>query len=141
MCAACRQRARARQRASSGDTAPAGGKERLRKPIKHGQWRAAQVDVELFKVEQGLFRLLGFGDVIDLPSKEVGDLERMKKIIELEPGNTVSPALVERLRPAMAVVQENADRFAPLVAEARSEERRVGKECVSTCRPRWSPYT
>src|SRR3546814_9924204 len=26
------------------------------------------------------------------------------------------------------------------VVEFRSEERRVGKECVSTCRSRWSPY-
>src|SRR3546814_14257643 len=25
-------------------------------------------------------------------------------------------------------------------APTRSEERRVGKECVSTCRSRWSPY-
>src|SRR3546814_4385281 len=25
-------------------------------------------------------------------------------------------------------------------ADVRSEERRVGKECVSTCRSRWSPY-
>src|SRR3546814_12351486 len=25
-------------------------------------------------------------------------------------------------------------------ARERSEERRVGKECVSTCRSRWSPY-
>src|SRR3546814_17030415 len=25
-------------------------------------------------------------------------------------------------------------------ATFRSEERRVGKECVSTCRSRWSPY-
>src|SRR3546814_19537072 len=25
-------------------------------------------------------------------------------------------------------------------AARRSEERRVGKECVSTCRSRWSPY-
>src|SRR3546814_13535813 len=25
-------------------------------------------------------------------------------------------------------------------AHSRSEERRVGKECVSTCRSRWSPY-
>src|SRR3546814_14455850 len=25
-------------------------------------------------------------------------------------------------------------------AKERSEERRVGKECVSTCRSRWSPY-
>src|SRR3546814_12019273 len=26
------------------------------------------------------------------------------------------------------------------VSGSRSEERRVGKECVSTCRSRWSPY-
>src|SRR3546814_19750596 len=25
--------------------------------------------------------------------------------------------------------------------DERSEERRVGEECVSTCRSRWSPYT
>src|SRR3546814_6742291 len=28
----------------------------------------------------------------------------------------------------------------PVVFQYRSEERRVGKECVSTCRSRWSPY-
>src|SRR3546814_7576939 len=26
------------------------------------------------------------------------------------------------------------------IRDLRSEERRVGKECVSTCRSRWSPY-
>src|SRR3546814_12466344 len=34
-------------------------------------------------------------------------------------------------------------RFSTAVRKAfpdRSEERRVGKECVSTCRSRWSPY-
>src|SRR3546814_15232613 len=30
--------------------------------------------------------------------------------------------------------------FASAPHLARSEERRVGKECVSTCRSRWSPY-
>src|SRR3546814_11895468 len=32
--------------------------------------------------------------------------------------------------------------WVPFVGDAltRSEERRVGKECVSTCRSRWSPY-
>src|SRR3546814_11860322 len=31
--------------------------------------------------------------------------------------------------------------FSKMVATGeRSEERRVGKECVSTCRSRWSPY-
>src|SRR3546814_2188654 len=29
---------------------------------------------------------------------------------------------------------------APVCPSPRSEERRVGKECVSTCRSRWSPY-
>src|SRR3546814_20235542 len=35
------------------------------------------------------------------------------------------------------------ERAAParsLLVPPRSEERRVGKECVSTCRSRWSPY-
>src|SRR3546814_8878597 len=36
---------------------------------------------------------------------------------------------------AAALQQPNADR-----AGFRSAERRVGKECVSTCRSRWSPY-
>src|SRR3546814_6017273 len=37
-----------------------------------------------------------------------------------------------------------SDHSAPADASSsesdRSEERRVGKECVSTCRSRWSPY-
>src|SRR3546814_15086352 len=28
----------------------------------------------------------------------------------------------------------------PTAFNGRSEERRLGKECVSTCRSRWSPY-
>src|SRR3546814_12289718 len=34
--------------------------------------------------------------------------------------------------------EEEVDRL--FRRRARSEERRVGKECVSTCRSRWSPY-
>src|SRR3546814_13928539 len=34
-----------------------------------------------------------------------------------------------------ATICRRIDRFL-----TRSEERRVGKECVSTCRTRWSPY-
>src|SRR3546814_14996365 len=30
--------------------------------------------------------------------------------------------------------------FTHRLRQQRSEERRVGKECVSTCRSRWSPY-
>src|SRR3546814_2676838 len=41
-------------------------------------------------------------------------------------------------------VGRGRDRHAAVVLavliRGRSEERRVGKECVSTCRSRWSPY-
>src|SRR3546814_20960937 len=37
-----------------------------------------------------------------------------------------------------APVTRSWDEF--FAKNARSEERRVGKECVSTCRSRWSPY-
>ena len=37
--------------------------------------------------------------------------------------------------------QEEKEMVKSLVSDmSRSEERRVGKECVSTCRSRWSPY-
>src|SRR3546814_12057322 len=46
-------------------------------------------------------------------------------------------ALCYRLADSAAlVVVTNAEGAAKL----RSEERRVGKECVSTCSTRWSPY-
>ena len=45
-----------------------------------------------------------------------------------------------------AAVRERAEGLAEervldlLLPSGRSEERRVGKECVTTCRSRWSPY-
>src|SRR3546814_12756787 len=39
-----------------------------------------------------------------------------------------------------SLVQQMQVRINWTKLEPRSEERRVGKECVSTCRYRWSPY-
>src|SRR3546814_13735856 len=39
-----------------------------------------------------------------------------------------------------AVTDEGSRLFQRNSWFGRSEERRVGKECVSTCRSRWSPY-
>src|SRR3546814_20229230 len=67
-------------------------------------------------------------------------LTKRVKLIEafLESGNkpewmvlTVLPVLPPDLRP---LVPLDGGRFA-----TRSEERRVGKECVRTCRSRWAP--
>src|SRR3546814_279762 len=43
---------------------------------------------------------------------------------------------LDRLRRAI----RRRDVFPVRSLRYRSEERRVGKECVSTCRSRWSPY-
>src|SRR3546814_8525430 len=55
----------------------------------------------------------------------------------------VADAVAGALAPRNAALQFGLlDEVAILMREhvARSEERRVGKECVSTCRSRWSPY-
>src|SRR3546814_1741544 len=51
----------------------------------------------------------------------------------------------KQLPPAVLVSQRQERLAQPLVGGGikiakRSEERRVGKECVSTCRSRWSQY-
>src|SRR3546814_10607486 len=51
--------------------------------------------------------------------------------------------LTNRVHPSgggAARIRELRVRTTAAVGAARSEERRVGKECVSTCRSRWSPY-
>src|SRR3546814_4367773 len=54
---------------------------------------------------------------------------------EIDPIETTLEWGVRSLGKRVAVHAEG-----DLPTEARSEERRVGKECVSTCRSRWSPY-
>src|SRR3546814_13629606 len=53
-------------------------------------------------------------------------------------------ALPQELAEAELFGSDLTDRATGKLGQAgrirRSEERRVGKECVSTCRSRWSPY-
>src|SRR3546814_11376204 len=58
-------------------------------------------------------------------------MERLRN--EVNAGRVKNPKqLRAALRPSLVEL------LAPIAK--RSEERRVGKECVSTCRSRWSPY-
>src|SRR3546814_14977632 len=69
-------------------------------------------------------------DILDLSKAEAGALPLHPEPIDL------SHVLPEELR----MFEPEARRRNVPVTWRRSEERRVGKECVSTCRSRWSPY-
>src|SRR3546814_5228165 len=56
----------------------------------------------------------------------------LKKLFEIE-----IPEVFEKLVEVKKIARIAGYKSKVLV---RSEERRVGKECVSTCRSRWSPY-
>src|SRR3546814_19718999 len=47
---------------------------------------------------------------------------------------------LDRHYPVIDLPRQQPEGKADHAAGMRSEERRVGKECVSTCRSRWSPY-
>src|SRR3546814_20459185 len=49
----------------------------------------------------------------------------------------VEVAVEQRIGPAML---RATYAYTDAEVDARSAERRVGKECVSTCRSRWAPY-
>src|SRR3546814_12905971 len=53
-------------------------------------------------------------------------------------GEAVS--VIPRMAPEHGTCGEIINVPARFVTRHRSDERRVGKECVSTCRSRWSPY-
>src|SRR3546814_18849307 len=70
-------------------------------------------------VERGKRSALGLGDRILARTEEKGN------------GWLAHP---------MKKLARAAELLMGVVDQGRSEERRVGKECVSTCRSRWSPY-
>src|SRR3546814_2600372 len=58
-----------------------------------------------------------------------------REVLDLE-----SAAAARELVGELSARLDTEARALQIVEVARSEERRVGKECVSTCRSRWSPY-
>src|SRR3546814_14252062 len=66
-----------------------------------------------------------------------------RKLAEHDPAHRLRPEgmLAAGDQADKVACQAEACDLAPSVRQQlRSEERRVGKECVSTCRSRWSPY-
>src|SRR3546814_2721214 len=76
------------------------------------------------------------------------DADAAKLLAERTEGNLLAAAQdVEKLKLLFAGERIDVESLGQAVADSarfeafdRSDERRVGKECVSTCRSRWSPY-
>src|SRR3546814_19632254 len=64
---------------------------------------------------------------VDAPAAAMHELERNLRL---------SDDVIRYLTVRVEALEEGPS----IVMQARSEERRVGTECVSTCRARWSPY-
>src|SRR3546814_1941123 len=68
----------------------------------------------------------------------ISDAWAARKSQAREHGNAEAIAELESIAPYPGDQPITRERI--IIARKRSEERRVGKECVSTCRSRWSPY-
>ena len=69
-------------------------------------------------------------------NKETGEITNDNRVVAALP--TINYLLEQS--PKCVVLFSHLGKVKTEEDKARSEERRVGKECVSTCRSRWSPY-
>src|SRR3546814_1143617 len=97
---------------------------------------------------KGAFRTLQQqvrGDAVDRKNRHAATDRQMQRAPVARDG---APDHIEKIRERafdVALFEQIGDHhhetvILELLADDRSEERRVGKECVSTCRSRWSPY-
>ena len=77
--------------------------------------------------------------VVELGREVVGESRKVSEVVKMnivkDPVYQDNPALLEAFS---TDAKKQDERLKD--QEARSEERRVGKECSVTCRSRWSPY-
>src|SRR3546814_15142973 len=66
--------------------------------------------------------------LMSMVMKDPPDHTRLRQTVNL----AFTPRNIRHLGPRIEAIAEDL--------ASRSEERRVGKECVSTCRSRWSAY-
>src|SRR3546814_15020883 len=89
---------------------------------------------------RGRHHLIG-GVTQPLPLRRIDQPPSSPKVLALLRHLQVMAAVVlmDGVRPREQEVA-SGDEGPFVIPDLRSEERRVGKECVSTCRSRWSPY-
>src|SRR3546814_19898821 len=85
-------------------------------------------------------------DVGSIDAEAIKRFRRELRIMQDLTHSNVVPVLsdgdtsADQIWYAMPIAQGSLSDFASTTELTRSEERSVGKECVSRCRSRWSPY-
>src|SRR3546814_11828508 len=106
-----------------------------------GSWREALLEQPYLTLEKWMQRLNAENKQ---PNINIAECHSIISKLSLKPFESEFKVLImwlpEYLREVgnslLKLIEEPASRTLFL----RSEERSVGKECVSTCRSRWSPY-
>src|SRR3546814_9553232 len=89
--------------------------------------------------EGGDERIIGFhlpGELMGLDA--LADGEHLCEAVALDPAE-VCEVPVNELSAIASQLPGPQRQLLPVIGPRRSDERRVGKECVRTCRSRWSP--
>jgi hypothetical protein len=94
----------------------------LDKQLREARSLAVRADSETFSFEKMFLRVLGFGPLIDLPQKDIADVDRLLASIAVYPAQSRSlpKELAQRLRGDMNELMANSTQFAPLTADAAS---------------------
>src|SRR3546814_15870386 len=103
--------------------------------------RISDCSSDVCSSDLGRFAMYGIGLAVE---KQVA-LPKVKSVADakMRTGATSVAGEIDAYLPTiLAAAGLGLWRFHPVPGHftLRSEERRVGKECVSTCRSRWSPY-
>src|SRR3546814_12478333 len=110
----------------------------LRRPPKSTRTDTLFPYTTLFRSPEQIFRQIGR---MPRPAiRPVGQDPPMRQVGETQPESHRRPGIDGRQQHQPAA-QQPLQGFMPPRPDIRSEERRVGKECVSTVRSRWQPYS
>src|SRR3546814_11426287 len=83
---------------------------------------------------------LGIGADLVLGVRVGPQAEKVQQVVQVALPVPLGIGVEGQVHPRQLAGEPAARRIARGAGGIRSEERRVGKECVSSCRSRWSPY-
>jgi len=93
--------------------------------LDHARTIAGSVDAELFPVEQWGFRLMGFGQVLDLPAQAYRIHEQLRDRVASDSSPVITPALARSMQADVASVMALSKAFGPLVQQAAEFTKNV----------------